>query len=313
MRYIKLDDDIRISNIGLGTMMFGSKVLEDEAKKRMDDFYNFKGNFFDTANIYGRSNDNSSQAGDSELILGQWIKSRGNRDKVIIATKVGFPYNDVDYGTSRRKIIEEVDKSLQRLGTDYIDLYYLHTDDRDVEMEESLETLQDLIKVGKIRSIGASNFTAWRLQKADSICEANGWKKFSCIQQRYTYLRPKVDSIFNGQRYVNQDLEDYIKSSNKVLISYCPLVKGAYSNRNKEFLVQYKSVDSQERLKALDHIANKYEISVSTLVYYWLMNNPNPAIPLVAPSNEEQWNEVKKIFDLQLEKEDLDYLTESGE
>lgn len=312
MKRIKLNDDIQITDIGLGTMMFGSKIAEGEAIKRMDDFYDFGGNFFDTANIYGRSN-NNSKAGDSELILGRWIKLRKNRNKVVVATKVGFPYDDVDYGTNKKKIIQEVDKSLKRLDTDYIDLYYLHTDDRNIDMEESLGTLQELIVAGKIRSIGASNFTAWRLQKADSICEANGWEKFSCIQQRYTYLRPKVDSIFNGQKYVNQDLADFLQSTNKVLIAYCPLVKGAYTNKNKEFLEQYKSVDSQARLKTLSEIAEKYQVSMSTLVYYWLMYNPVPAIPLVAPSNYNQWDEVKKIYEIFLLECDLENLTSSGE
>lgn len=281
---------IMVSEMGLGCMSYGGHISQAESFARMNDYLALGGNFFDTANIYGRSMDGTSQAGESEAIIGRWLKANGKRSEIVLASKVGFPYPGIEYGTTRAQIRAECEKTLQRLQTDYLDLYYLHTDDRNTPMEESLEALQELIKEGKVRHIGASNFSAWRLERSLAICREHGWEPFCCVQQRHSYLRPKQDSVFGQQKYVDLEMREFIKDTGLTLIAYCPLIKGAYV-RDLGFPGQYVSEDSRIRLRTLKDIAKRSGISPNQLVYYWLMHSDPSAIPLMAASNEEQFRE----------------------
>lgn len=280
------NSELMVSEMGLGCMSYGGKIDEPDAMKLIDAYIEQGGNLLDTANIYGRSMKNT-QAGDGERMLGHWLKASGKRDKVVLASKVGFAHPGIEYGTTRKQILEECDKTLQKLGVDYLDLYYLHTDDRDTPMEESLGAMQELIEAGKVRYIGASNFSAWRLERARAICEKNNWQNFCCIQQRYSYLRPKQDSVFQGQKYVDIEMKEYVEDTGITLLSYCPLIKGAYVN-DKGFPGQYVSQDSKNRLAVLEEVSKESGISKTQLVYYWLMHSKPGAIPLISPSNEEQ-------------------------
>ena len=281
---------VMVSEMGLGCMSFGGHISEAESFARMDDYVAHGGNFLDTANIYGRSPDGSTQAGESEAILGRWLAARGNRSQLVLASKVGFPYPGVEYGTTRAQIRTECEKTLKRLQTDYLDVYYLHTDDRATPMEESLEALQELIREGKVRHIGASNFSAWRLERSLAICRENGWEPFCCVQQRHSYLRPKQDSVFGQQKYVDLEMREFLRDTGLTLIAYCPLIKGAYV-RDIGFPGQYISQDSLIRLQTLRAVAEESGISPNQLVYYWLMHSDPPAIPLLSASNAAQFAE----------------------
>ena len=281
---------VMVSEMGLGCMSFGGHISQAESFARMDAYVAQGGNFFDTANIYGRSPDGSTQAGESEAIVGRWLKETGKRSEIVLASKVGFPYPGISYGTTRAQIREECEKSLRRLQTDYLDLYYLHTDDTATPMEESLGALQELIQEGKVRHIGASNFSAWRLERSLAICQAHGWEPFCCVQQRHSYLRPKQDSVFGQQKYVDLELREFLKDTGLTLIAYCPLIKGAYV-RDIGFPGQYISEDSRVRLRVLKEIAQESGISPNQLVYYWLMHSEPSAIPLMSASNDEQFQE----------------------
>lgn len=293
---------LMVSEMGLGTMSFGPKIDEKESFKRMDEYVAAGGNFFDTANIYGRSPSGNSNAGDSERIIGRWLKETGKRGDIVLASKVGFPYPGIEYGTTKKQIKEECEKTLQKLGTDYLDLYYLHTDDFDTPMEESLGALQELIKEGKVRHIGASNFSAWRLERSLAICRENGWEPFCCVQQRHSYLRPKQESVFGQQKYVELEMKEFIKDTGMTLIAYCPLIKGAYGKKNAGVPGQYISEDSRIRLKVLEEISKESGISPIQLVYYWLMNSNPSAIPLIAPSTWEQFQEAVGTLDVEASK-----------
>ncbi len=303
---------LKVSEMGHGTLMYGPKISEEAAQENLSRYAAAGGNFIDTANIYGRSQDGPSQAGDSERFIGKWLRKNGHREDFIIATKMGFPYPGIEYGTSPKQIREECDKSLKNLGVDCIDLYYLHTDDTAVPMEESLGTLQELIQEGKVRHIGASNFPAWRLERAGQICQKNGWEPFCCIQQRHSYLRPKPEAVFPFQRYVNEELREYVSDSGITLIAYCPLIKGAYTG-GKAFHPNYISADATARLKALDTIAAETGYSRTQLVFYWLMHSEVPALPLVATSNEAQFREAMSALEVKLTEEQMDVLTTAGE
>ena len=173
---------LQVSELCLGTMTFGEEAGEATARTMIDRFLDVGGNFVDTADVYGKT------PGLSEEIVGRALK--GRRSKVILATKVNFPTGSRpnDRGLSRVHIMQAVEASLRRLHTEYIDLYYVHCWDGKTALEETLLTLNNLLKSGKVRYLGVSNFTAWQLMKALSISEKRGWSKFICLQPQYSLV-----------------------------------------------------------------------------------------------------------------------------
>ncbi len=173
---------LQVSELCLGTMTFGEETDEVTARTMIDLFLEVGGNFVDTADVYGKT------SGLSEEIVGRAL--RGRRNKVILATKVFFPTGSRpnERGLSRIHIMQAVEASLRRLQTDYIDLYYVHCWDGKTALEETLLTLNNLLKSGKVRYLGVSNFTAWQLMKALSISEKRGWSKFICLQPQYSLV-----------------------------------------------------------------------------------------------------------------------------
>jgi aryl-alcohol dehydrogenase-like predicted oxidoreductase len=172
---------LKVSELCLGAMMFGTRTDEQASMQILHKFTDAGGNFIDTADIYGE--------GRSEEVLGRWLQTQ-RRDDHVIATKVwgltGPQPND--RGLSRKHILEAVDASLRRLGTDYIDLYQLHVWDDGTPLTETLSTLNTLVRSGKVRYIGASNFRGWQLQKAIDLCRQHGWEPLASLQPLYTLL-----------------------------------------------------------------------------------------------------------------------------
>ena len=173
---------LKVSEIAFGVQTFGWCVDENAAYAILDRFVEGGGNLLDTADSYNE--------GRAEQILGNWLQSRNNRDSLVINTKVFFPTGNGpnDTGLTRKHIYNEIDKSLQRLKTDYIDVYQLHCFDESTPLEETLSALDDLIRSGKVRYIGASNFTASQLQKALMLSNFNGWHSFVSLQPEYSLL-----------------------------------------------------------------------------------------------------------------------------
>src|SRR5713226_9206630 len=157
---------LEVTPICLGGNVFG-RIDESMAFAVLDAYVTLGGNFIDTADIY--------VTGESESVIGRWMKQRGNRDKVIIATKVGKPMAPNKQGLSRKYIFEAVEDSLTRLQTDVIDLYQSHDDDAETPLEETMQAFDDLVKQGKVRYIGASNFTAERLAEAQKVSQQHGY------------------------------------------------------------------------------------------------------------------------------------------
>ena len=174
---------LRVSKLCLGAMTFGrsNEATEEESFAMMDRFVSMGGNFIDTANVY--------TTGVSEEIVGRWLK-RQNRDDLVIATKVRFPMGEGpnDLGLSRKHILSSVEASLRRLQTEYIDLYQVHCWDPKTPLEETLTTLNDLVRKGVVRYIGASNFAGWQLQRAIDISRENRLEAFVCLQPQYNLL-----------------------------------------------------------------------------------------------------------------------------
>ena len=172
---------LKVSNLCLGAMTFGRETDEKSSRQILDRFVESGANFIDTADVYTQ--------GVSEEIVGKWLKDK-NRDDLVLATKVRFPMGDGpnDVGISRKHILAGVENSLRRLNTDYIDLYQVHCWDQGTPLEETLSTLDGLVKSGKVRYIGASNFSGWQLQKALELSRERGWESFSSLQPQYNLL-----------------------------------------------------------------------------------------------------------------------------
>lgn len=178
---------LKVSELCMGTQTFGWGADETAAHTMADQFVAAGGNFFDTSNIYNQ--------GQSETILGSWLKNRGNRSRLVIATKVFFPAADGpnDTGLSRKHIFDQIDASLRRLQTDYVDLYQMHCWDASTPLEETLRALDDLVRVGKVRYLGASNYTASQLMRVIMLSERHGWTRFDCLQPEYSLLVRSIE------------------------------------------------------------------------------------------------------------------------
>jgi len=285
---------VEVSALCLGVMYFGNRIGKEMSYHLMDRYVDAGGRFFDTANIY------SFQGGESETVLGQWMRDRRNRSQLFIASKVGFAYPDVEFGLRANQIQTECDKSLQRLQTDVIDLYYAHVDDRDTPLEETMEAFERLIQAGKVRYIGASNFMAWRLEKARMVSRVNGWSEYCCIQQRYSYFRPKPGATFDPQVCVNGDLLDYVQSEGIGLLAYSPLLHGACTRANRDFPEEYRGPDTDARLATLCEVAQEMGGTANQILYAWMMQSDPPVIPLMAASTDEQIKENLGALEMNL-------------
>ena len=172
---------LKVSELCLGAMTFGRETSVEDSHRIADQFVEAGGNFIDTANVYSR--------GKSEEVVGQWLKNK-RRSDFVIATKVRFPMGDGpnEIGLSRKHIMDSVEASLRRLGTDYIDLYQVHCWDERAPLQETLSTLNTLVQSGIVRYIGASNYSGWQLQKAIDLSRQMGWEQFVCLQPQYNLL-----------------------------------------------------------------------------------------------------------------------------
>lgn len=293
-------------------MFFGSKESEEISFRLLDRYMEEGGNFLDTANIYARFIEGCS-GGESENVLGRWMKDRGTRDRMVVASKVGFEYPGVERGLSAQQITGECEKSLKRLGVDCIDLYYAHRDDRFTPLDETLEAYDRLVSAGKVRYIGASNFTAWRLKEALAKSEKISVPSYICIQQRYTYLRPRPGTTFEPQLSASEELLDLCKSENFPLLPYAPLLGGAYARTDKQFAPQYRGADSNARLAELKAVASELGATPNQIVIAWMLHHDFPVIPLTAASSLEQLNENLAAEKIRLSDEQVRRLNEAGE
>ena len=304
---------IEISLFCLGAMYFSTRTDNEMSYRLLDQYLDAGGTFIDTANIYAHWV-KGFQGGESEALLGRWMKSRQNRSKLFIATKVGFdiPPQGVSRSLSARWIATECEKSLQRLGIETIDLYYAHADDRSTPMEESLKAFDRLIKAGKVRFIGASNFSAWRLEEARWVSRTRGWAEYCCIQQRYSYVRPKPGANFGPQTAVNDDLLDYCRDRGITLLAYSPLLAGAYTRPDRPFQEQYLGPDTDARLAVLRAVAEEIGATPNQVIFAWMAQSNPPIIPLVAASTVEQMDENLGALEIRLSAEQMARLNAAG-
>ncbi len=300
----------QVSALCLGTMYYGTRVNQEMSYQLLDQYMEAGGTFLDTANIYAHWVEGFS-GGESETLLGLWLKQRKNRDKVFLASKVGFGYGLVQTGLTARQIAAECEKSLRRLGVDTIDLYYAHVDDRYTPLEETLESFNLLVKEGKVRYIGASNYRAWRLEQARCISQTRSLPQYCCIQQRYTYLQPRTEASFAPQVAANEDLLDYCREQGTTLLAYSPLLGGAYTQDQKSIDVKYLNTDNQKRLETLREVAGELNASTNQVILAWMLAGSPTVVPVFSASNPEQLAEDLGALQLNLSPAQMERLNKA--
>lgn len=309
MKKVKIKNtDLEIAPINFGGNVFGWTLDQQQSFKILDKFTEAGFNFIDTADTYAWWV--NGVGGQSETIIGKWFKERKNRKNIVLATKVGSHTQEHDYDISRKHILKSVDESLQRLGTDYIDLYYTHFDNNVTPVEETMATYDEIIKAGKVRYIAASNVSPERLIESFEVAEKNNFSKYVALQPHYNLMeRPGFE-------------ENYAKLAEKYNLSVFPywslaagFLTGKYRSESDfsksprgEGVSKYMNDKGFAVLKALDTIAERHQSTQATVALAWLLENPLITAPIVSATSE---NQLKTIFDapnLKLEAEDLELL-----
>jgi aryl-alcohol dehydrogenase-like predicted oxidoreductase len=312
MRKLKLgSSDVEVSALCFGTDLIGSKIDRETSFRLLDLFQENGGTFVDTGNFYAAWLP-GCKGGESETTIGLWMKERGNRHDMAIASKIGFDYPGCQGGLSAAEVERECEKSLQRLGTDRLDLYYAHRDDPQTPLEETMEAFDRLIRAGKVRAIGASNLRAWRIAEANAVAGAHGWARYSAVEQRHTYLRPRHGADFGPQVSINEDLKGYCGARDITLIAYSALLQGAYTRQDRPVPAQYAGVDADARLEALRGVAEETGATLNQVVIAWMRQGDPPVLPIITGSQPGQVTENIGALGVTLSKDQIRRLNTAG-
>jgi aryl-alcohol dehydrogenase-like predicted oxidoreductase len=302
---------IEVSALAIGSDLIGSKISSQDAF-RLFDFYAGKGgNFIDTANMYACWLP-GFQGGESETAIGAWMKDRRNRDQIVISSKLAFDYPGSPGGLSASQIQTECEKSLKRLQTDRIDIYYAHRDDRETPLEETMKAFDSLVKAGKVRAIGASNLSTWRVAEANQVSRAHGWVEYSVVEQRYTYLRPRHDADFGPQIFIKDETKDFAGTHGIALVGYSILLQGAYTRTDRDVPPQFAGPDADQRLAALREVAAEVGCTPSQAIIAWMRQSTPAVLPIIAGSKVEQLQENIAALDVSLSQEQMTRLDTAG-
>jgi len=312
MRRLKLGTSgVEVSALCFGTDLVGSRIDRVTSFQLLDLFREHGGTFIDTGNFYA-SWLPGCKGGESETTIGLWLKERGNRHEMAIATKLGFDYPGCQGGLSAAEIERECEKSLRRLGTDRLDLYYAHRDDAQTPLEETMEAFDRLICAGKVRAIGASNLRAWRIAEANAVAADHNWARYSAVEQRHTYLRPRHGADFGPQICINDDLKGYCAARDITLIAYSALLQGAFTRQDRPVPMQYAGVDSDARLAALKSVAEESRATMNQVVIAWMRQSDPPVLPIIAGSQPAQVLENINALEVTLSGDQMQRLDTAG-
>src|SRR5262252_1041005 len=298
---------LRVSALCLGGNTFGWTTDQKASQAVLDAYVEAGGNFIDTADVYSRWV-SGHKGGESEDVLGKWMKARGNRRTVIIATKVMGPMGPGpnDTGLSRQHIVEGVEDSLRRLQTDFIDLYQAHWDDRDTPLEETLRAFDDLIRQGKVRYIGASNYHAWRLTRAL-------WESDRRAFARYESIQPKYNLVFRDE--YERELEPLCLEQSIGVIPYSSLGSGFLSGKYRRggALPQTARAAGVQRaymtdrgfavLEAVEKVATRTGLTPAQVALSWLAHRPGITAPIASATSPAQLAELLGGIELVLDAE----------
>ena len=306
------DTELDVFPLCLGGNVFSWTADEATSFDILDAYAAAGGNFIDTADVYNGWLP-GYVGGESETVIGNWMKSRGNRDQMVIATKVGSL--STRKGLSAENIALASEDSLRRLQTDHIDLYYSHQDDKEIPQLETLGAYNELVKAGKVRYIGASNFDSARLQEALDISEANGFAKYRVLQNEYNLM--KRAEYEEGVRQV-------VAKSGMAHAPYFGLASGFLTGKYRPGAERIDSPRARgaakmldERglavLAAMDSVAANHDVPLSAVALAWLLAQPTVAAPIASARNLEQLAELLPMASLKLSDSEIAELSRASE
>jgi len=313
LKYKRLGNTgLMVSELCLGTMTMQKDTVgpwgmqasnEDTSHQLLNNFYSVGGNFFDTANVYK----------DSEEVLGRWIEKQ-SREKLVIATKARGPMGTGpnDLGTSRKQLLWSVENSLKRLKTNYIDLFQLHSWDIDTPISETFSTLNDLVRSGKVRYIGISNFTGWQLQKSIDLCKQMGWEPIVSLQPQYNLLC----------REIEWDLIPVCTNEGVGIIPWSPLQGGILAGKHGETGSRASNWVSSGFMSFTDHsskvvaaveqVAKATNFTMAQVALRWVMQRPGVTAPIIGGRTVEQMEQNLSAAFIQLSEEHMKALNEAS-
>ena len=319
MKYVNLGNTgLKVSRICLGCMTYGSpatgKLLPGRqpwALNEADSAPFFRQsldlgiNFFDTANVYS--------GGDSEIVVGRFLKANTRREAMVIATKVCSPMREEPNGggLSRKEIVFELEQSLRRLETDYVDLYQIHRWDRETPIEETLEALHDMVKSGKVRYIGASSMHAWQFAKALYVSEMRGWARFVSMQNHYNLI----------YREEEREMMGLCRAENIAVLPWSPLARGRLTRPWKSEQTKRVETDvfgnamyakteaaDEQVVDAVGKVAEQRGISRAQVAMAWLLSRPGVTSPIVGATKPHHLEDAVAALDVNLTAEEAGIL-----
>lgn len=301
--------NLKVSPIMLGANVFGWTVSESMAFKLLDAFFAAGGNFIDTADIYTMWVP-GSRGGDSEAIIGKWMQLRCNRERIVIATKVGKPLGVGPTALRKQTILRAFDASLKRLRTDYIDLYQSHEDDLSVPLEETLSAFAFLMAAGKLRAIGASNYSPERLSQAWQLSLQGTYPRYESLHTVY--------NLYDRQPFETH-LEKLCLQNNIRILSYFSLAGGFLSAKyvdhenllkasRRHLMLRYFNKKGESILQALHYVAMQYQVAPATIALAWQLARPTVLAPIVSATTLTHIQAIMAAPRLKLDSESLQLL-----
>ncbi|HEX3837565.1 MAG TPA: aldo/keto reductase [Steroidobacteraceae bacterium] len=305
---------IHTSPLCLGGNVFGWTLDEAASFRILDEFVAAGFDFIDTADVYSTWVP-GHVGGESESVIGRWLRLRGNRSKIILATKVGWLMPPDGKGLSRAYILRAVEDSLRRLQTDYIDLYQAHVDDADTPLAETLGAFGELIRQGKVRTVGASNYSAARLSAALDLAHRQGLPRYECLQPLY--------NLYDRAEY-EKELAPLCVQHDVGVISYFSLASGFLTGkyRSQQDLAgrargqrvgeQYLNPRGTAILSALDAVAAAHASTPASVALAWLMTRPGVTAPIASATSIEQLKALVAAASLKLDAAQIEHLEQAS-
>jgi aryl-alcohol dehydrogenase-like predicted oxidoreductase len=300
---------LEVAPLALGGNVFGWTVSEENAFPILDAFVSAGFNLIDTADIYPRWVP-GNQGGESEQIIGNWLKRSGKRNEVIVATKVGMDMGAGKKGLSKDYILRSAADSLRRLQVDHIDLYQSHQDDQETPLEETLEAYAQLIKEGKVRAIGASNYSAARLAEALNVSKSLGLPRYESLQPLY--------NLYDRAVY-EDELEPLCTSEGLGVINFYSLAAGFLSGKYRSegdlsksarggTVKKYLNERGFRILDALQQVASEYQSTSAHVALAWLIARPSITAPIASATSLDQLNDLNEATKLELDHAAIELL-----
>ncbi|MCC8359142.1 aldo/keto reductase [Salinimicrobium sediminilitoris] len=301
---------LEIAPIVFGGNVFGWTLDEKESFRMLDKIFEKGFNSIDTADSYSHWAP-GNHGGESETIIGKWLKERGNRDEIFLATKVGSNPGKEGRDISKKYILKAAEDSLRRLQTDHIDLYFTHWDNENTPVEETLEAYEQLIKQGKVGHIGASNLSPERISASLKAANQNDLPKYEVIQPEYNLVEKEK---FEGQ------YKPLAEENNLAVITYFSLASGFLTGKyrkkedlegaREEMVKKYFNDKGLNKLKTLDEISKAHQVSNAAVALRWLMQQPAVTAPIASATEESHLNAFEEAVNMKLSPQEMNRLSE---